>query len=174
MGLLLMCKPANGDGMRTRRITYLALAVIICRVHDFGPDRPASAAVIHIGTDEGTPRLPRDGDGFPLPESAFCRLGSKRFWQKGPVYSLLFLPSGKQMVSAEDDHIIMWEASTGNRIGTLHGHRGSVDTVAVSGDGKMLASSGEDRTVRVWDTHRGVELRRILKREDSRAPLLHG
>jgi WD40 repeat protein len=38
---------------------------------------------------------------------------------------------------------------------TLQGHTNSVDKVALSADGKRLASGGMDRTVKVWDTATG-------------------
>ena len=44
----------------------------------------------------------------------------------------------------------------------LSGHRGTVRTLAVSGDGRRCASAGNsspDRTVRVWSLERGTQLR---------------
>ena len=38
----------------------------------------------------------------------------------------------------------------------LHGHTGPVHAVAFSGDGALLASSGDDRSVRIWDFHTGA------------------
>jgi WD40 repeat protein len=38
----------------------------------------------------------------------------------------------------------------------LQGHAGAVYCVALSGDGRLLASGGLDGTIRLWQTHTGI------------------
>jgi len=54
-----------------------------------------------------------------------------------------------------DGTVRLWEASTGRLLNTLHGHRGVVHGVGLSGDGRLAASGGVDGMVRLWDTQSG-------------------
>lgn len=55
------------------------------------------------------------------------------------------------LATADIDHSIkLWNARTGARIVTLKGHQDSIQSLTFSPDGKMLASSSQDGTLKLW------------------------
>ena len=50
-------------------------------------------------------------------------------------------------------------------LATLRGHLDEVETVAFSGDGKLLASGGKDGVVKLWDVHTRKELATLTNGE---------
>jgi WD40 repeat protein len=44
----------------------------------------------------------------------------------------------------------------------LKGHRGAVNSIAISADGKRIISGGEDRIVRIWDIEKRAEIQTLV------------
>jgi len=70
----------------------------------------------------------------------------------------VFLPSGELAVAHFDGSITLWDVTTQTKTGSLLGHLGSVAALALSRDGRTLASTGDDYTIRLWS----VPTRRAL------------
>jgi WD40 repeat protein/tRNA A-37 threonylcarbamoyl transferase component Bud32 len=77
-----------------------------------------------------------------------------------PAFSAVaYSPDGHRIASASDDGTVkQWDASTGQELLTLRGHKGGAGAVAYSPDGRRIASAGADRRVRLWDSANGREL----------------
>ncbi len=84
-------------------------------------------------------------------------------------YSVAFFPDGKQLVAgiaanigSPKSEVQILDLTSGKLVRTLVGHRATVDSVAVSPDGKLVASGAMDGTARIWDARTGLTLA-ILK-----------
>ena len=67
-----------------------------------------------------------------------------------------FDATGRRVVAGgKDGAMTMWDASTGQAVAKMAGHKGGVWSVAVSADGERIVSGGEDAMVRIWDAATG-------------------
>ena len=111
---------------------------------------------------------------FTQPPTAVLRTRGHRF----SVTSAVASESGKFMFTAgKEGSIIKWDLFTGKKVSTFYkvrptadvkgkgkgkassdaeikGHTDEVLSLALSGDGKLLASAGKDRRLGVWDTEK--------------------
>lgn len=84
---------------------------------------------------------------------AFNDLGMVRCMELSPDGSLLAVAVGTKVTDPGIIHI--WDTKTRKLTQTLHGHEQMVGDLAFSPNGKLLASAGWDRTIRLWPLQGG-------------------
>lgn len=76
---------------------------------------------------------------------------------QGDVYTVLYTPDGKMLVSSgKDGTVRLWDAADGHALCVLAAHQREVNTIALSPDGSQLASAGDDHTVGIWSVPRAL------------------
>jgi WD40 repeat protein len=118
------------------------------------------------------PPLPRtDLHGDPLPSGARARLGTTRLRHGHTISAIAFSKDGRFIASSASDHTVrLWDAKTFRLVRCIglkeslgnvyHGSRW-VTAVALSADGKLIASSSNAGVVLIHDADTGKELRRL-------------
>ena len=62
---------------------------------------------------------------------------------------------------AWEGEIKIWDVKAGKEIRSLRGHAETIEGLALSKDGKLLASASEDQTVKIWDLASGKDIQTL-------------
>ena len=81
--------------------------------------------------------------------------------------SLAFSSDGRTLVSAPylPAAVRLWETATGKERASFAGHAGATSSLAISHDGRRVASGSEDTTILVWDATGGARADAALSAE---------
>jgi cytochrome c len=69
----------------------------------------------------------------------------------GWVKAVAFLPGDKRALAAGGGEIWLWDVESGKALHVFKGHKSEISTLALSSDGKWVASASSDRTARLWN-----------------------
>jgi WD40 repeat protein len=78
---------------------------------------------------------------------------------KSAVVSLVATQRGRQLVSASaEGEVIVWDVASKSKLRTFTRNLGDADALALSRDGKLLATAGINNTIRLFDLEAGKEI----------------
>ncbi|MEH1915291.1 serine/threonine-protein kinase [Nostoc sp.] len=80
---------------------------------------------------------------------------------------IAFSPKEDILASVAGSVIHLFSSTTGQLIRTLTGHSESVNSVAISSDGQILASASWDNTIKLWSVTTGREIRTLTGHSSS-------
>lgn len=83
------------------------------------------------------------------------------------VWSVSFHPAGDRVVTASGPVVTLWDISTGAALNTFYGHTKRIRSVAISPDGRWLASGGQDNLIHLWDLETGEILKTLSGHGDQ-------
>jgi len=83
-------------------------------------------------------------------------LGSQNKGHSSAVTDVIFTAKNRHLITAgANNEIYIWDSITGKHIKTLKGHSEPVRALSISMDSQLLASVGNDHTVRIWNIEEG-------------------
>ena len=68
------------------------------------------------------------------------------------------MPDGKRIISGGWDRVRVWDVETAKEVLKLDANTKGVWRITVSPDGKWIAGSGVDHSMKVWDTQTGKQV----------------
>lgn len=80
---------------------------------------------------------------------------------EGRVAALIYFPDGRRIISAGDKTVKFWNSDDGSLENSLDAHDKEVLCIALSPDGRILASGGADNLVKLWNPFTGKLLKTI-------------
>ncbi|MEM7530830.1 MAG: pre-peptidase C-terminal domain-containing protein [Chloroflexota bacterium] len=92
---------------------------------------------------------------------------------RGEVYTVMYSPDGRYIVSGGDEAIRLWDAAKAEQVARLSGHEAKVRAVAYSADGKSIVSGSYDSTIRIWDARTAQTSTTFSRHSDDVNAIVH-
>ena len=101
---------------------------------------------------------PLDRHIDPLPMHARTRLGTSRFHAGSSISRAIQTHDGKAIVAIDSDHVVrVWDADSGRIVREIGDLKLDFRDIAVSPDGRTLATVEQPARLRLWDITTGRE-----------------
>jgi WD40 repeat protein len=125
------------------------------------------------GHPDGVARIAFSPDGKNLASGGWLGDPKVRIWEGATgkplrelgtsqygVYFVAYSPDGKTLASCMDSGVAIWDLKSGTEKWRVKTSR-PVDSIAISPDGRLLASAHGDQTVSLWEIKSGKHVRKL-------------
>lgn len=75
------------------------------------------------------------------------------------VTSVDFSPDGRRLAASTDTLIILWNVMKASETARLQGHDRGITSISFNKDGTILASGGWDKTIKLWDVEKNINIK---------------
>jgi WD40 repeat protein len=170
-GTVRIWNPATGRQIGDPLTGHTGYVVGVCTLPGTGPDgRPDGTTLLATTGDDGTVRIWDPATGRQVGDPLTGHTGQMGGVCSLPGAGLHGRPDGTTLLAStgDDGTVRVWDPATGRQVGDpLTGHTGYVGGVCTlpgtGPDGQpdgttLLASTGDDGTVRVWDPATGRQI----------------
>lgn len=73
-----------------------------------------------------------------------------------------FMPDGKRLLTGQPGNVILWDIASGTELRRFWGHADKyLWSIAISPDGRQIATAGNDALAILWDAETGAQIRRF-------------
>jgi WD40 repeat protein len=79
----------------------------------------------------------------------------KTYPQQSLMDGLAITPDGKKLVASVKNYVKVWDIASGKQLLNLKGPRLDINTIAVSPDGRLVATANKEGTIMLFDIVRG-------------------
>ena len=156
-GIIQMQDSSSGECLHRR---LASVSVDARPERDPKPDRRVKAEMIWAGdlSRDGRQAIVAGGDGrLSLFDASSGDCVQTIVVGDEQLLAVRFTRNPDRIVSGSSDGIVtVHEVISGKRIHQLQGHSDAVTALAISADDRLLATTGEDQTIRIWDLESGA------------------
>jgi WD40 repeat protein/uncharacterized caspase-like protein len=146
-------QPSNGKG----------LPVILYRTNDFSVLKKFGTSADQAAfSPDGKWVATNEAKGLALFNSQDAKVRFRIGNTTGNVTSLAFSPDSKTVVAGFSNNSLIQYDLNGKVIHVFKGHDGPVLSISFSPKGEFLLSGSNDKTAKIWDPAKGVELATLI------------